>query len=122
MKTRGVIMILFAIAALAGLSALVMLLWNLLIPDIFGLITIDFWQAAGLLILARLLFGRVGSGKKHMIMNRMKENPIHKKWRNMTPEQRKEFIEKRRKFGFGAPFGKDFFEMEKYGEQRKENE
>jgi hypothetical protein len=38
-------------------SLLVMLLWNSLLPDIFGLKTITYLQAAGLLILAKILFG-----------------------------------------------------------------
>ena len=33
-----------------------MLLWNWLVPDIFGLQRINFWQAAGLCILSALLF------------------------------------------------------------------
>ena len=33
-------------------------LWNWLMPDIFGLRQISYWQAFGLLILAKLLFGR----------------------------------------------------------------
>ena len=36
---------------------LFMLLWNVLMPDIFNLSTIDYWQAMGLLLMARLLFG-----------------------------------------------------------------
>lgn len=41
----------------------VMLLWNWLMPAIFGLKEITYWQAAGLVILARLLFGSYGHGK-----------------------------------------------------------
>ncbi|MGD9212809.1 MAG: hypothetical protein PVI90_18640 [Desulfobacteraceae bacterium] len=32
-------------------------LWNMLMPGIFGLPTISFWQAFALIILAKLLFG-----------------------------------------------------------------
>jgi hypothetical protein len=39
---------------------IVMLLWNWLVPVIFGLKTIDFWQALGLLVLAKILFGGLG--------------------------------------------------------------
>ncbi len=39
----------------------VMLLWNWLMPMIFGLTTLTFWQAAGIVLLARLIFG----GFKH---------------------------------------------------------
>ena len=35
----------------------VMLLWNWLMPAIFGLTIIKFWQAVGLVILARIFFG-----------------------------------------------------------------
>lgn len=35
----------------------VMLLWNWLMPMLFGLGAITFWQAVGLVILARMLFG-----------------------------------------------------------------
>ena len=35
----------------------VMLLWNWLMPDIFGLGLITFWQAFGLVVLGRMLIG-----------------------------------------------------------------
>lgn len=46
------------LAAVFGLLAavLVYLLWNWLMPDIFGLPTISYWQAWGLYFLAHLLF------------------------------------------------------------------
>ncbi|WP_185212524.1 hypothetical protein [Sphingobacterium mizutaii] len=44
------------------LIALLQFLWNKLMPEIFGLKTIDYWQALGLFILSKLLFGR-GFGK-----------------------------------------------------------
>jgi len=46
----------------------VMLLWNWLMPDIFGLGTITYWQSWGLVLLAHLLFkaGHVNShNRKH---------------------------------------------------------
>ena len=42
---------------------LVMLLWNWLMPPIFGLGQIGYWQAFGIVILAKLLFGALGSGR-----------------------------------------------------------
>ncbi len=35
-------------------------LWNWLMPDVFGLRQITYWQAFGLLLLAKILFGRFG--------------------------------------------------------------
>lgn len=43
---------------------IVMLLWNWLMPVIFGLPTITFWQAWGLVVLVHLLF-KAGHGHKH---------------------------------------------------------
>ncbi len=104
------------IAALAAASAVTMLLWNLLIPDIFGLAVINFWQALGLFLLSRLLFGRLGFGG-HGMMRYGRGNPLHDKWMKMTPEQREEFIKKRRKFGFGPPFGMGRFDTEEHEAQ-----
>lgn len=38
----------------------VQLLWNWLMPGIFGLGTIGYWQAFGLVILGKLIFGSIG--------------------------------------------------------------
>lgn len=43
----------------------VMLLWNWLMPAIFGLPTIGFWKAWGLLILAHILFKAGRHGHDH---------------------------------------------------------
>lgn len=40
-----------------------MLLWNYTLPSIFGLTTITLWQAMGLFLLCKLLFG-FGKGPK----------------------------------------------------------
>jgi len=89
----------------AGFGIVVMALWNWLMPAIFGLAVISFWQALGILILSKLLFGnfRLGHGK-HGGWKRG-ENPIHDKWMKMTPEQREKFIQKRKEhFGKGGFF------------------
>ena len=43
-----------------------MLLWNWLMPVIFGLKTINYWQAWGLLILSSILFKRMGPGHSNV--------------------------------------------------------
>ena len=82
------------LAVVAGCSAAVMLLWNWLMPAIFGLGVISFWQALGTLVLCRLLFGSFGFGGMRRGMHG--RNPIHEKWLKMTSEERKEFIRKKR--------------------------
>mgnify|MGYP001126950129 CR=1 FL=1 len=51
-----VFVILWLVVA-AGIGAIVMLLWNWLMPVIFGLPALSLWQALGLLVLMRILFG-----------------------------------------------------------------
>ena len=40
-----------------GFGYLVKVLWNWLMPSLFGLKTITYWQGVGLIILAKLFFG-----------------------------------------------------------------
>lgn len=37
-------------------------LWNWLLPELFGWPVVSFWQALGLLVLSRILFGGFGMG------------------------------------------------------------
>ena len=48
-----------AFVALGG--EIVRLLWNWLLPPLFGWPELTFWQALGLLVLCRILFGGLGS-------------------------------------------------------------
>lgn len=41
---------------------LVQLLWNALLPELFGLTSITYWQAVGINVLCGILFGNRGSG------------------------------------------------------------
>lgn len=53
----GVLMVVGAIVLVAVLSAVpVMFLWNALLPDLFGIQAIGFWQALGISTLCGLLF------------------------------------------------------------------
>ncbi|MDR1332233.1 MAG: hypothetical protein LBK07_09040 [Tannerella sp.] len=107
--------IVLALAAVAGFGAVVMLLWNWLMPAVFGLTCINLWQALGLLALARILFGGMGAGRFWgMGMMKHHRNPIHEKWMRMTPEERKEFM-KKRPFHHGC--GHDFFSEDNTGKQ-----
>jgi hypothetical protein len=56
-------LVLLGVIAAAGFALafgyFVQLLWNWLMPPIFGLKTISYWQAFGLVVLAKLIFGGV---------------------------------------------------------------
>jgi hypothetical protein len=56
-------------------------------PAIFGLPAIGFLQALGLLLLSRILFGRLGGGWGH----RMRNARWVRGWKDLTPEQRERF-------------------------------
>ena len=61
---------------------IIMLLWNWLMPDIFGLVTINYWQAVGVIILAKFLFGgfrnRRPKRRYRTFRNRYKEKYLTK--------------------------------------------
>ena len=56
--TLGIVGIIIAFVALLALYPLgIMLLWNWLMPSLFGLGTISFWKALGIKLLCSFLFG-----------------------------------------------------------------
>ena len=57
-------MVLFGAAAIFLFIYAVMALWNWLIPDLFNGPEISYWQAAGILLLSKLLFGHKSWGGK----------------------------------------------------------
>ena len=86
-----VIMILFFVAACVSLfSFIVMTLWNAILPEVIHVTTITFWQAMGIIVLSKILFGGFGGWghKKHEWKRRMDQ-----KWQHMTPEEREQFKE-----------------------------
>ena len=96
-KHRGfriVAMIFIGISIVALLGLAVMYLWNWLIPEIFtGGPVITYWQALGLMVLAKILFGGFkphshpgpfSSDKKDYWKNKLSE-----KWNCMDPERKK---------------------------------
>jgi hypothetical protein len=87
---RALKFVLFAVVAVVVLSGLVMSLWNWLMPAIFGSRLITFWQALGLLVLARVLFGRFGGGPGRRMHWRRR---MMERWNQMTPEEREKFRE-----------------------------
>ncbi len=77
-----------AFIALGGIS--VQLLWNWLVPSLFGWHQITFWQGLGLLALCRILFGGLGGHGGHRGNSRQKTRD---RWEGMTPEEREKWRE-----------------------------
>jgi len=86
MRFVGVRFIVFGIAALGVAGFVTSSLWNALMPDIFGLRAITFFQALGLLVLGRLLFGTFGGRGSHLRKPRFVRG-----WKGLTPEERERF-------------------------------
>jgi hypothetical protein len=91
-------------AMIAAFSVAAMFLWNALMPEIFGLPVLSYWQAAGLVILARIFFGGLGM-PWHFTTNRGRSgddrlfshgNTLREKWLNMSEEERMEFVRSKR--------------------------
>lgn len=75
---------------LALISFVVMALWNNLLPEILHVGTISFWQAMGIFILCKLLFGfgrgRGMGGRAPWMRHRM-----HERFKNMSSEEKEAF-------------------------------
>jgi uncharacterized membrane protein len=94
MRPKTKKLMLFAPVAILGMllfafigGEVVKLLWNWLLPPLFGWSQVTFWQALGMLALCRILFG--GHGYRSSSRRR-------------TPEERERFRQAmRERFGFG---------------------
>ena len=102
----------FIAMAIAGIIAItlfiflggkvVQLLWNWLMPMLFGLREVTFWQAVGILALSRILFGGLGMGghrgpRKH----------------RFTPEEKERFRQRMRHRGGSPPAAPMWDDVEK---------
>ncbi len=98
-KTLIIAIVFLAIFA-AGFGSAVLYLWNWLMPSVFGLHTISYWQALGLLGLCWLLFG----GQRGWMPMMHRGRHMRERWARMTPEQREQFraAMRGRCGGFGA--------------------
>ncbi|MBP6623907.1 MAG: hypothetical protein KA198_01970 [Chitinophagaceae bacterium] len=87
---RKPLFILIPITLFFAVGGIVMLLWNWLIPVIFGFKAISYIQALGLFLLSRILLGSFGFGNKKPSFGNPK---FREKMMNMTDEERQQFKE-----------------------------
>jgi len=106
MRRRLIVIAPLAILGLVLLAFIggevVKLLWNWLLPPLFGFREIAFWQALGLLVLSRILFGGFGfhGPRGPRIRGRMADRMAFA-WQRMTPEERERFRQRlRERAGF----------------------
>ena len=95
MKKFRIGKVLLIIVCFAGgvllFGAIVMGLWNAILPDVLGVKAISFVQALGILLLSKILFG--GFGGRGGWGNRRREwkEKMKGKWEHMTPEEKEKF-------------------------------
>ena len=92
---RFILFLLFIFVVLVPLGFIIMALWNNILAVIFPIGVVNFWQALGIFLLSRILFGgfpgRPGwAGRRH---NRREMEEMRNKWFNMSPEERQHFKE-----------------------------
>ena len=78
--------LLIAVPAIFLLSFVVMYLWNNVLVSVTPVKPVTFWQALGIFLLAKILFGFGGGGRGKRWNSDMKE-----KWNTMTPEEKEKF-------------------------------
>jgi hypothetical protein len=85
----------FIIAIVLLVGLIVMLLWNAVLPNAIHVSKINYWQALGLLVLCRILFGgfRGRPGYRRPEMWRGRGHEWREKWKNMSDEERMKFRE-----------------------------
>ena len=84
------IVVLVAVA-ITLFSYVTMHLWNWLMPAVFGLRTITWLQALGLLLLGKLLFGGFHKHGGCGCRGRGWKRGMQERWAQMSPEERERF-------------------------------
>ena len=87
---KAALFIVFFIAATFLFSFLVMTLWNAILPVVVGAKVITFWQALGILVLSKLLFGGFGNRRWGRGRYQWRHN-MNDKWATMTEEEKEKF-------------------------------
>ncbi len=74
-----------------ALAAIVMLLWNAILPDVMPVSKITYWQALGILVLSKILFGGFRMGSRFKNHHTQMQQNFKDKFMNMSDEERSSF-------------------------------
>ncbi len=89
---RAIMFFFIFIAAILVFGVVLMLLWNAILPAVLvGVKTINFYQALGILVLSKILFGGFGKGRGWHARRHAWKEKWRTKWEGMTPEEREKF-------------------------------
>src|SRR6476469_2300348 len=86
------------LAVIALFSFIVMGLWNGILAGVLHVSMINCWQALGILVLSKILFGGLPGGRwgRHDHRGHEGRKEMLKKWKTMTPEEREQCKEQYR--------------------------
>ena len=84
---RGILLLVAVVAGVFIFGSVVMLLWNNILPALFGLKTITFWQAVGILVLSKILFGGCMGRRCHGRFHKHAHH-LHDQYMHLSPEER----------------------------------
>lgn len=87
------VFLLFAAVASLAFGAIVMLLWNSIVLMLFDVNAITYWQAVGLFVLCRILFGNLRPHKNGGKPGFGRYTYLKEKWSGMTDEEKAKFKE-----------------------------
>ncbi len=88
---KFLIFLLAASLFLVVVGGVVTLLWNAILPDLLGLKPITYWQALGLLLLARIFFGSYGWKSPRSRWSGKRRTYWKEKWASMSDEEKAAF-------------------------------
>ncbi len=90
-----IVLVFVALATLAVYG-----LWNAVLTDVLGTKAISYWQALGILVLAKILFGGLPGRRCGSLGRPWRRRMMMEHWDSLTPEQRQQMREEiRSRFG-----------------------
>jgi hypothetical protein len=91
---------LFVLGLVALLALAVYALWNGVLTEVVGVKAVTYWQALGILVLSRILFGGFPGRRGGPFGSPWRSHMMMKRWESLTPEQRDKMREEmRQRFG-----------------------
>ena len=98
-RRRFIFFPLIPIAAALAFGLIVMLLWNAILPRVINVASLSYWQAVGLLILCRILFGGFfRGGPRYGSAGSLRGRSMWwSKWANMSEEEKAKLRDQWRK-------------------------
>jgi hypothetical protein len=88
--------VVFGVLMVVLLGSVTQFLWNFIMPEIFGLPVINFWQGLAMFVLAKLIFGFGGGGRnkwRHYRGHQWRREWAEK-YSKLSPEERERFKQK----------------------------